>query len=614
MSFSRLRVVLAAALLLASCSRREPPGIQRLAVVRFENLTPAAAGDWLGRGLAEVITSSLAGSSTISAIPSARLHALDTAFGVRPISAPGISAEAPLAHAAGANRIGYGEYAVVNGRLRVRLTIEDSQTRRPAGDPIEVETAANDPVGAATAVANAIAKDLQPYGTRNPAALEAYVRALEDPDPASIRRHAEQAVAADPNFGHAYILIVESAVKLQDRAGAAAALQAASSHAAAMTPVARLRLEILSTTLNGDGAGVSRAVSELTKATPLDPAAWKALADTATSRRDYRQATAAFTRALAIEPDDGAGWNQLGYVAAFSGNLDAAVEALRRYQALRPGEANPLDSLGDVNLLHGRFKEAETHYLEAHKKNPAFLNGAELLKAAFAHLLTGDVAGASAILGDRAAGADWMWMTGRRKEAVEKLTADIAKITQPDGQTRALSQLAVWTALLNDRAAAARFANQITSATPQTAVGAALARFVTQPSAPPGEWAARGERLFPNAATNAIKEVALAYALLLDRHFTEAIPLLRRIEARAGSAGDRGPAILLAWSLIETGKLDEAAPLLQLNPVPGADNTSAFMGLYFPRLFQLRALVAERQGKADEARENRRIYSALGGV
>jgi hypothetical protein len=83
--------------------------------------------------------------------------------------------------------------------------------------------------------------------------------------------------------------------------------------------------------------------------------------------------------------------------------------------------------------------------------------------------------------------------------------------------------------------------------------------------------------------------------------------------ARAGANGDRFAAIELAWALIETGNVQEAAPLLKMNPVPGVDSATAFIGLYFPRLYQLRAIVAERDGKPDEARENRRIYAALGG-
>jgi hypothetical protein len=154
--------------------------------------------------------------------------------------------------------------------------------------------------------------------------------------------------------------------------------------------------------------------------------------------------------------------------------------------------------------------------------------------------------------------------------------------------------------LLDYRDAATRLAAQ---SPPESVV-----RFLAQPQAPAAQRIAQAARL-----PEPIRDSALAYALLLDRHFEEAIPVLRRLEARAGSAGDRGPAIELAWALVETGKLPEAAPLLRMNPVPGVDNAAAFTGLYFPRLFHLRALVAEREGKIDEARENRRIYAALGG-
>ena len=93
-----------------------------------------------------------------------------------------------------------------------------------------------------------------------------------------------------------------------------------------------------------------------------------------------------------------------------------------------------------------------------------------------------------------------------------------------------------------------------------------------------------------------------------------AVPLLKRLEENTPLSSDGSVAIELAWALIETGNLKDAAPLLRLNPVLPASGMGPFFSLYFPRLFQLRAIVAEKEGKADEARENRRIYGALGGT
>jgi tetratricopeptide (TPR) repeat protein len=610
------RTVAAASLILCAvggaCGRRQAPGIQRLAITRFENLSPEARADWIGRALAEVITSELSQSGSVYAMPSSRLHALNAAFGARPIQAPGISAEAPLALAAGANRVGYGEYAITGGRLRVRVTIEEPGARSLALGPIEVSVDESDVVGAATALARQISPDAKPFATSSASALEAYVRGLESSDPAGIRRAAEESVAADPNFGPGYVLLVESALQQQDRAGAGAALQAAAARGNAIQDTVRLRLEILAATLRGDGEAAEHAAQMLARATPLDPTAWKLVGDTAAGRRQYQQTAGAYRRALAIEPSDAPLWNQLGYFAAYAGDNEGAVNALKQYQALRPADPNPLDSLGDVHLLAGRLKEAEGYYRAAHQQNPAFLNGLDLYKAAMARLMTGDVTGADEILGDKARTAEWLWISGRREQAIAALDAEAARQPQQDLRARSYSLLAVWSALSEDRAASARYAAQAAAlATPATAGTVALARLAVMPAAAPAEWASRAEAIFGRVP--ALRDVALAYALLLDRHFAEAIPLLQKMETRAGTNGDRSAAIELAWALIETGKVEEAAPLLRMNPVPGSDTMNAFNGLYFPRLYKLRAIVAEREGKSDEAQQHLRIYRALGG-
>ena len=121
----------------------------------------------------------------------------------------------------------------------------------------------------------------------------------------------------------------------------------------------------------------------------------------------------------------------MGYAAAYSGDLPTAIRVLRGYEQLRPNEPNPLDSLGDVHFALGHFGEAEQFYLAAHAKAPAFLNGGEVLKAAQARLMTGDVPGATALfnryLAARQAAHDpnapyqaaaWSWQTGARRAAI----------------------------------------------------------------------------------------------------------------------------------------------------------------------------------------------------
>ena len=114
-------------------------------------------------------------------------------------------------------------------------------------------------------------------------------------------------------------------------------------------------------------------MTALAQTSPLDPAAWRMLAEAASDAQRYSEAAQAYQRALAIEPEDWATWNQLGYTAAYAGSTDLALKALQRYQALRPRDPNSLDSMGDVNLMAGRLQEAERLYLDAYKRQPAAL-------------------------------------------------------------------------------------------------------------------------------------------------------------------------------------------------------------------------------------------------
>ena len=144
----------------------------------------------------------------------------------------------------------------------------------------------------------------------------------------------------------------------------------------------RARIELEAANLRNDAAARERALVALVKLDPEDTDAWRTLGGFAMNRHEYSQSVQAYQKALAAEPEDAGDWNSLAYAAAYAGDSSATVNALARYRTLRPADANPLDSLGDVNLLSGHLREAEGFYLEAARKDPAFLNGGDLFKAA----------------------------------------------------------------------------------------------------------------------------------------------------------------------------------------------------------------------------------------
>lgn len=617
-----------AALLLAACARQPAgPLVERIAILRFENLGAGVSGDWMGRAFSEVITTELAGAPGVYAIPSSRLHGLDRVFGPRPVSVPGISAERTLAFASGATRLGYGEYSVRGGRLSARLTIEDPRT----GKMVKLFSAAADDVFVvASELARQISTRVAPYGTNSVPALKAYMAAEESATTAATAQNLEQAIAADPDFGPPYRLLAELDAQRQDRAAADALLGQALARAGAMPPAERARLELEAANLHGDSAARKSALTTLVALEPNDATTWNSLAELCMSRREYQQAVQAYRKLVQVEPEDVGALNQLGYAAAYAGSLDTALEALRRYQALRPAEANPLDSQGDVNLLAGRLPQAESLYLQAAKKDPNSESGGDLWKAAMARLMSGDVAGADTLFQQyikaREAAkdpvveyrqAEWSWISGRRKSACQRIEAFARGAENGplrEIASRAYSQLAVWSLVMGDRTAAAQLAQKGTLlAGPSSAGAAMVARFLTGPPASSPEWSVRAERLFPNAAEDSLKDFALVYALLLDQQFQPASLLLKQLYDGANPSADPGLPVLLAWTCLETGRANDAAPLLRFNPIPSASGASMFAAFDFPRIYYLRGLLAEQQGKPGEARANYRLFRQLSG-
>ena len=612
-------LILVLCLTATSCSRQlaVPAGPERLAILRFENLSTDPSIDWMGRAFVEVITRDLAAAPGLYAISFERLHKREAALGVRPAKAPGVSAERSLALEAGANRLGYGEFWVLGGQLQTRLTIEDVQ-RQKVVRVIHQSAAAADLLQIADALAREIWRQAEPYPTRSREALKAYCDALETADPAAKSRLIETASSADADYFPPYFLLSQVTVR-QDRAAALALLERALARGAKAPALELARAGFLAANLRGDSAAASESLRALSRVTPGDPDVWRALGQETMAHHQYIEAMQAFQKALSVEPDDIDSLNRLGYAAAYSGQLDTAMNALRQYQTRRPLDANPLDSMGDVNLLLGRLRDAENFYIEAARKDPTFLAGSEPFKAAIARLMSGDIGGADSLFNQfadaRAAAKDpltgfrkvqWSWITGRRKEGYLQMAAFARSGEQtPATQlaSQAYGQLAIWSVALGDRGKAAAFAGKASSAV----------QFLSQPSAPASEWAARAERAFPAPAQKQEKEAALAYALLAEKQFADAARVLERLRGYGSPNGNESFAVMLAWAYLETGKPKEAAALLRFNPLPSAAGVSELNVFDFPRLFYLRGRVAALAGNPQQEESYYKLFLKLSG-
>ncbi len=592
---------------LAACSRDSRHTAPRLAVLRFENLSADPSLDWMGRAFSEILSGELEGSTQLGVIQLPARRAFEAMLGARSAS-PGISAGSTAALVAGANGMVYGHFSVAGGVLRASAIQEDLATHQ-----MVKAVQAGGPAGEGIfPVADALARQLgetHPFGTRNPQALRDYAAALESPDAGTAAGDFAQATAADPDFGRAYVLWLDGALARRDRAEAERVIGLAQAHLARFPEIDRAAVNLGAAALRGDYGAQTEALRTLARLDPADPDRHRTLAERLMSVRDYDGAIVEFRRALTLRPDDIAALNSMGYAAAFSGDLPTAIRVLRGYEELRPQEPNPLDSLGDAHFALGRFAEAEQFYLAAQAKSPAFLNGGEVLKAAQARLMTGDIPGAGGLfqryLKERQAARDpsapyhaaaWLWATGQRRAAV----AGMERLVGSD--PRASAQAAVWLLALGERARAAAHARQaVAEAIPATSAVAALAAYLAQPED------------FPAPSQSPLKEYAQAYALLFARQFQPAAGILRQLYGYPTGDLDDGLAVLLAWAYQQTGEWQKAEPLLRLTPLPQASGMPVFSALYFPRVFYLRGAVLDREGHHAEAAAYFKLFHALSG-
>jgi hypothetical protein len=580
----------------AGCSTGGHQGT-RLVILPFENLSLDPNIDWMARGFAEDLRLQLSGTP-----------ANDAVFAASRRDVPGL----------GAARIVEGYFAVRNGRLRATAVVADADNQHAR------RTASGEgPLGAGMLpVADALARQIDPAArplpTRRAEAWREFIGGLANggdrsspPGGVSFQR----AVSADPEFPSAYLAWIEALLAAGNRAGAMEAAAAARTRAAGFPALERARLDVLAASLANDRAAHRRALERFASAAPADPAPLRALAELETAAHAYGAAAAKYEKALDDTPGDGELANSLGYARLWAGDFDGAVRAFMQYRQRWPDEANPLDSLADAHYYFSRFDDAARLYLEAHSKNPAFLGGGELYKAAWARLMAGAPAEADALFSrflkaretmrDPLAAyrqAQWECLTGRRLQALARLEA-LAKSPQPALASLASAQLAIWFLDAGDRARALVAVSQTPARTPLKVASALLA----QPPASPVEWAARFSREFPAPEQASLRRDGLAYALLYSQQFAAAVPLLEEMErATIPSSADQ-PGVPLAWALIETGHADRAAGLLRFNPAPDPIAEHPFLSLSFPRVLELRAEIARREGRKADAER----YSAL---
>jgi Flp pilus assembly protein TadD len=522
--------------------------VEQLAVMPLGNLSSDPQWNWYSRASSAVLEYDLAGSKNIFA------QTVDS-----------ISA----AQSMQASRVLEGYFFDRNGRIGIRATVEDLRTTR-AVEHLEIEG----PVGGgwlplANELARRLSSGARRFGTNHENAFRFYGEALEASNAEDTERALESAMQADPGFAASYLDQARLLAATGARDRALQVIQAGE-RGTQLDSIDRARLQYVAASASLDANARIQALETLTEVTPANATLFADLGNAQFERRNFQEAVRNYQAAALLNPEEPRTWNELGYALAWTRNLNGARQAIQEYEKLAPDDTNALDSLGEVSFYLGDFESAAKYFQQAAQKNPA-----ELVKAAEALLMTGDLQQANALFAKyvgpgvergRAAYqmAQWEFLTGRRMKAIEAMEKLVGTL-DGESQKLACSQLAVWD-LETGRS-----------------------------NAPP------------------CGEVSGLLRLLLAGKFRDALPGLEEGFQKANPSNDGQIRVLLAWALVETGSIDRAAKLIELCPLPLSSGEPMLASLIFPRYFALRAKVFEKQGKPDEAKKNHELFMKYGG-
>lgn len=569
-------LLLGALFFAGSCSKAPTTLVDRIAILPIENLTSEPALNWVSSAAQNALQRELTGAGNLVplAVPSTREARLVKA---------GRALEAYLS----------GDASL----LRIHAVIEDLQHLKASAD-IDISGPRQKGVlPLLEQLAKAVDASARPFSTGNDAAFELYAKGS-----------FEEAIAADPGFGAAYLnWLVQLRGKNDPEAGTQV-LAKAKAQGTRLNDLDRAQIEVASSWLNPSDKNARRAaLMNLAAIVKYDVQLMRDLAESAQTARNFKASAEWLQKALALEPGNTEIWNSLAYAHALGGDVSAAEKAIEQYRKLAPNDVNPFDSMGEIYFLCGKFAEAERSFTAAFEKAPQYLGGAEMYKAALSHLMTGDEKGADALFAKyldykksvndpepEIRLAYWEFLTGRRTAAIGR----ISKLTSP----RARGQHSLMLLLNGDRAGARKQAEAAMMPPNPDRQAGPVALFLSGPAGSLQQWQEAATKFFGPQLPQIVKNQFIAYALAAQNNYADIASLLGPQVMEANPLAESLHKEMVAASLVAAGKVADAQPLVATFPIPDAASENVLTSLVFPRQFVTRVVIFEKQGKAAEAK------------
>lgn len=386
----------------------EDLGEGSLAILPFTNRTGADSLDWLGPGLADMLTTNLAQLEGLRVVSAQRLLDLLRQAGRGETEAIPDDLAMQIAAQSGARRLLHGSFMAVGDEVRLdvqMIDLEDGtvaaaeqsrgtdvfalvddvsarlsgQMMGPAFTPTEL-----------TPVTQLATGNIEAYREYQEGLL-AERRFLFEQAEGSYRR----AVELDPEFAIAWLRLgMLGNVTGQE---ALLAFQNADNNKDKATERDRYMIEAMfAANFQRDLTAADSLMRELIDKYPEEKEARYQLGVFYDATDRDEEGRAIIREAVRLDPYYAPGINHLAYMAGRAGDTAEADSLSLRYLELEPGQANPHDSRGEILEMIGRDEDAREEYKAALEIEPGFLASFDHLVRSY--LLADDPAGARAAL------------------------------------------------------------------------------------------------------------------------------------------------------------------------------------------------------------------------
>ena len=362
-----------------------------LTVIGFKNQTGDPGLDYLREAIPNLLITSLEQSKHLRVVSWERLKDLLKQAGRESAAIFNEEAGFEVCRREGIEALVVGSYIKAGDTFVTDVKVLDTKTRESLrsasarGDGVasilktqidEISREVGRGIGKPLLKLEAPARPIMDLTTDSMEAYNYFLRGREDLEKfyfADALKYLERAIALDPDFALAHMILSYTAGQLSDLNRRDEALRAAFRHSASASEKERLYIAAqFAGTIERDENKRFRMLQELVRKFPDEKYALWDLGRIYEAREDFAAAVDVLSRAIALDPEFGSAINLLAYTRARMGEFGEALRLFERYAAVSPGDANPLDSMAELYVRMGNLGLAEAKYREALELKPDF--------------------------------------------------------------------------------------------------------------------------------------------------------------------------------------------------------------------------------------------------